>query len=206
MNAGVQGAGAPSAGELAVVPTALLIDAQFIAIARSNPVNAELLHRLPALGLPQCHLTAGCLFQALWNQRSGQPPDAGVSDYDVFYFDDSDLSWQAEDTVIRRAQALFAGLNATVEIRNQARVHLWYPQRFGAPYPPLQSAQDGIDRYLVECTCMGIQVDTGQLYAPHGLADLQAGRLRINPKFAQPAMFAAKAASYRQRWPWLQVV
>ena len=107
MNAGVQGAGAPSAGELAVVPTALLIDAQFIAIARSNLVNAELLRRLPALGLPQCHLTAGCLFQALWNQRSGQPPDAGVSDYDVFYFDDSDLSWQAEDTVIRRAQALF---------------------------------------------------------------------------------------------------
>lgn len=183
-----------------------LTHAQFIAIARSNPVNAELLRRLPALGLPQCHLTAGCLFQALWNQRSGQPPDAGVSDYDVFYFDGSDLSWQAEDTVIRRAQALFADLNATVEIRNQARVHLWYPQRFGAPYPPLQSAQDGIDRYLVECTCVGIQVDTGQLYAPHGLADLQAGRLRINPKFAQPAMFAAKAASYRQRWPWLQVV
>ena len=53
---------------------------------------------------------------------------------------------------------------------------------------------------------MGIQVDTGQLYAPHGLADLQAGRLRINPGFAQPAMFAAKAAGYRQRWPWLQVV
>ena len=161
---------------------------------------------MPHLGLSEWWLTAGAVFQNVWNAVKGHAPGYGIKDYDVFYFDDSDLSWQAEDTVIRRAQALLADLNATVEIRNQARVHLWYPQRFGAPYPPLQSAQDGIDRYLVECTCVGIQVDTGQLYAPHGLADLQAGRLRINPRFAQPAMFAAKAAGYRQRWPWLQVV
>ena len=179
---------------------------QFLAIAGQNPINAELLRRLPALGLEQCHLTAGCLFQALWNRHTGRAADWGVNDYDIFYFDDSDLSWEAEDAVIRRAQAQLGDLGANIEIRNQARVHLWYPQRFNAPYPRLRSARDGMDRYLIACTCVGIDVATGALYAPDGLADLAAGRLRINPRLPQPAMFEAKARSYRERWPWLSIV
>lgn len=176
----------------------------FIALARSNPANAALLDRLPALDLPQCHLVAGCLFQAAWNTAAGQAPDAGVHDYDIFYYDDSDLSWEAEDAVIRRVAALDLGL--PVEPRNQARVHLWYESRFGPGYPPLASARDGIDRYLVECTCVGIEVATGALYAPYGLGDLEAGVLRINPHNARPDLFRAKAESYRARWPWLTII
>jgi hypothetical protein len=40
----------------------------FIVCAMSNPANAALLYRLPSLTLNQCHLTAGCLFQAVWNR------------------------------------------------------------------------------------------------------------------------------------------
>lgn len=178
---------------------------EFVTIARQNPINAALLQRLPALGLNQCHLTAGCLFQAWWNRHSGRPAGWGVKDYDIFYFDDNDLSWEAEDAVIRKAEQLLADLGARIEIRNQARVHLWYPQRFNAPYPQLRSARDGMDRYLIACTCVGIDVTSGELYAPDGLVDLAAGRLRINPRFAQPAMFEAKARSYQERWPWLTV-
>lgn len=46
-------------------------------------------------------------------------------DYDLFYFDDSDISWAAKDLVISRGQELFADVAVDVEIRNQARVHLW---------------------------------------------------------------------------------
>ena len=66
-----------------------------IRIAMTNPVNAQIYTRLPELGLNQCMLTAGCLFQAVWNHQSQRPPEWGVKDYDVFYFDD-DLSWEAE--------------------------------------------------------------------------------------------------------------
>ena len=94
-----------------------------------DPVNAALATRLPGLGLEQGFLTAGCLFQAVWNRSAGRPPGWGVKDYDVFYFDDSDLSWEAEDAVIRRVHEAVADLGATVEVKNQARVHLWYAQR-----------------------------------------------------------------------------
>lgn len=179
--------------------------ARFIDCARQDPMNAALLDRLPGLGLPQAHLTAGCLFQAWWNRRAGHPVGCGVKDYDIFYFDDRDLSWEAEDAVIRRAQAAVGVPGAAIEVRNQARVHLWYPDRFGAPCPQLRSARDGIDRFLVACTCLGIAVATGELYAPYGLDEVQAGTLRPNPLIGQPHLFARKAAGYRARWPFLTI-
>ncbi|MBY8821831.1 nucleotidyltransferase family protein [Sphingomonas colocasiae] len=172
----------------------------------ANPANAALVARLPALGLNQCHLVAGCLFQAVWNRASGHAPGWGIKDYDIFYFDDGDLSWDAEDGVIRAVDALTADLGVTVEVRNQARVHLWYAERFGTGYPQLRSARDGIDRYLIACTCVGIEVATGEFYAPDGLDDLARGVLRMNPRNPRPALFREKAESYRSRWPWLTVV
>lgn len=177
----------------------------FVGCARLNLANVALLSRLPSLGLRQCYLTAGCLFQAAWNRSSGQAADWGVKDYDIFYFDDSDLSWDAEDSAICRVSALSDELGIKVEIRNQARVHLWYEQRFGAGYPQLASARDGIDRYLISCTCVGIDVASGQLYAPNGLADLEDGILRMNPLNPRPSLFRQKASDYQKRWPWLAV-
>ncbi|HWK45012.1 MAG TPA: nucleotidyltransferase family protein [Stellaceae bacterium] len=181
---------------------------KFIDQALTNPLNRIILERLPTLGLPDAWLVAGCLYQTVWNRLAGRSPGALIKDYDIFYFDDADLSWDAEDRAIRRAERCFADLGITVELRNQARVHLWYAERFGPGYPALRSSRDGIDRYLVECTCVALAPTPGgapELYAPYGLGDLYDGILRPNPINPRPALFAAKAASYRARWPWLRV-
>lgn len=172
----------------------------------ANPVNAELLRRLPSLGLGECFLTASCLFQATWNRMSGHPASWGVKDYDVFYFEANDLSWEAEDVVIRRARTLLADLRVNVEVKNQARVHLWYQQRFNASYPQLTSSRDGIDRFLISCTCVGIEVETGALYAPNGLREVFEGILCMNQKNSQPIHFRQKALDYQLRWPWLRIL
>ena len=82
-------------------------------VALANPVNALITARLPALGLNQCMLTAGCLFQAIWNQQAQRPLDWGVKDYDIFYFD-PDLSWEAEDQVIQAGRQLFHDLDVNI--------------------------------------------------------------------------------------------
>lgn len=174
-------------------------------IALANPINADIVARLPSLGLDQCLLTAGCLFQAVWNNQAGRSPAWGVKDYDVFYFD-NDLSWEAEDQVIQRARGLFEDLDATIEIKNQARVHLWYSQRFGSTYPQLHSAREGVDRYLVAGTCIALEVATGEVYAPYGLTDTAQGVLRLNPHTPQPQLFEQKARSYQARWSWLRIL
>ena len=171
----------------------------------ANPFNGVLLHRLAALALPDCHLVARCLFQPVWNAVSGRDPAWGIKDYDVCYFDGADLSWEAEDRVVHRVAAATADLPVTVEVRNQARVHLWYRDRFGEDYPVLTSARAGIDRYLIRCTCVGIRVADDDLYAPDGFEDLVAGVLRLNPVDPRPTLFRQKAESYRARWPWLRI-
>ena len=176
-----------------------------IEIAMANPANAEIARRLPSIGLDQCMLTAGCLFQAVWNHQAGLPAAWGIKDYDVFYFDE-DVSWEAENEVIVAARKLFYDLDVNIEIKNQARVHLWYGQRFGRAYPKLQSAKDGIDRYLIAGTCIGLDVVTGEVYAPYGLSDVEEGLLRINPVNHQPDLFDQKARSYQARWPFLRRV
>jgi hypothetical protein len=98
------------------------------------------------------------------------------------------------------------GFGVNVEFKNQGRVHLWYSQRFGGTYSRLESARDGIDRYLVAGTCIGLDVVTGEVYAPYGLEDLDDGVLRINPANPRPDLFEQKAKSYQVRWPWLKVV
>ena len=184
----------------------MLDTASFREMALANPNNRRLLTGLAQLALPQGHLTAGCLFQSVWNVLSGRPAEENIKDYDVFYFDGSDLSWEAEDAVIRRVAPLAERLGLPVEVKNQARVHLWYRQRFGGDYPQLRSVQDGISRYLVRCTCVGVDAATGKVFAPDGFADLEAGLLRINPLIPQPGKWQVKAESYRARWPWLKII
>ena len=181
-----------------------MTEGEFLRLVRRNPVNAAILDRLPALGAPQAHLVAGCLFGAVWNAQAGRPPAENVNDYDLFY-SDPDPSYEAEDAVIRRAATLFADLGVRVEVRNQARVHLWFEQKFGQTRPPIGSARQGIDQFLVRCTCLGID-EHGQLYAPCGLDELEAGILRPNPLNSDDGrLYRAKVESYRRRWPWLRV-
>lgn len=182
---------------------------RFLQLALRNPINAALLERLPALGLPDGYLVSGCLFQTVWNHLYGHAPAHGILDYDVFYFDASDLSWEAEDAVIRRCDAAFSDLDGIVEVRNQARVHLWYPQKFGGPYPPLTSSRDGIDTFLNRSSCFGVRREPDgrlEVYAPHGFTDVFRGVVRPNPRIDRPAIYYRKAARWRKEWPRLTVL
>ena len=123
------------------------LESQFQSAVLTNPYNREILARLSELALGDAWLVSGCLFQTVWNVLDGHEPVRGIKDYDIFYFD-PDTSWEAEDKAIKAARALFADLSVEVELRNQARVHLWYEQKFDVPCPQFRSACDGIDHFL----------------------------------------------------------
>lgn len=180
---------------------------QFIRDALQNRHNRAILERLPELGLPDAWLVAGCLFQTVWNVQSGQSPEAHIKDYDLFYFDACDLSEAAEARINEQVSASFSGLGILVEAKNQARVHTWYEDYFGFPYPALGSSMDGIDRFLVRCTCVGLKAGTSgpQLYAPNGLQTLYQGTLSPNPLCHHLPLFEKKAKAYQERWDWLQI-
>lgn len=180
---------------------------RFVAQVLANPCNRAILEAWDALDLQDGWLVAGCLFQTVWNLRTGRAPQEGIKDYDIFYFDAGDLSAQAEARVQARVDAALGFLGVPVEARNQARVHLWYEDFFGFPYPALRDARDGIDRFLIPCTCVGLRRRAGryELYAPNGLDVLYQGLLAPNPLTPHLPLFRAKAASYQARWDWLRI-
>ncbi|WP_293935532.1 nucleotidyltransferase family protein [Iodobacter sp.] len=179
------------------------MQATFLANVLQNRNNAKIIERWDALGLKEGWLVAGCLFQTIWNSLSGQAPESNIKDYDFFYFDATDLSVAAEREVQLHVEGVLAELNITVEVANQARVHCWYEADFGHPYSPLGSAKEGIDRFLIPATCVGI--NNKEVYAPNGLQLLYEGLLTPNPLTPHEPLFIRKATSYQQRWPWLRI-
>ena len=181
---------------------------QFLTAALRNPVNPAITNELYRLALPDAWLVSGCLVQTVWNVLTGRPIDHGISDYDIFYFD-PDTSWEAEDAVIRELRARLGHLGVAIEARNQARVHLWYPDKHGLPYPALSRSTDGIDRFLTENTQIGIRRTTRgyDVYAPNGFDDVAGMIVRPNrtPNFS-PANYATKAERWKALWPELTVL
>jgi hypothetical protein len=180
---------------------------EFVAAALANPINRTIVERLPLLGLPDCWLVSGALFQTVWNVKTGRDPQYGIKDYDIFYFD-PDTSYEAEDAAIGKARDVFADVGADIEVRNQARVHLWYEEKFGMPYPALTRTADGIDRFLMHAAQVGIcrKGDRYDVYAPHGLDDIDGMVIRPNRTSNFNAdRYREKAARWKRLWPELDV-
>jgi hypothetical protein len=183
--------------------------ARFRSVLARNLTLTKVLTRAATMDLPGWYLVAGCFYQTVWNVVTGQPPEAGILDYDLAYFDDSDLSWDAEDAVIHAGQKVFAGLPEPAQIRNQARVHLWYEQKFGVPCPPHESTEAAIDTFEATTVCLGVRVEPGgrwRIYAPHGLADVFNLVVRPNPLLAPRHVYQAKTARWQRQWPTLTVL
>ena len=111
--------------------------------------------------------------------------------------------------MIRRLHGALGEFAAKVEARNQARVHLWYGEKHGLPYPPLRCSTEGIDRFLTRNTRIGIRQtpDGYAAYAPDGFDDAAGLIVRPNPgpNFS-PANYAAKAERWKALWPEVTVL
>ncbi|XUM24708.1 nucleotidyltransferase family protein [Bradyrhizobium oligotrophicum S58] len=180
----------------------------FVASVLRNPINAAIIDVLRAAALPDAWIVAGCLTQTVWNVRTGRPIHHGINDYDIFYFD-PDTSWDAEDAVIRRMASRLHGVDAKVEVRNQARVHLWYPAKHGRSYPAVTRSTDGIDRFLTVNTQVGLRPTLAgyELYAPKGLDDI--AQMIVRPNYTanfSVTNYAAKAQRWKALWPEITVI
>jgi hypothetical protein len=177
---------------------------RFEAIVRANPDLMHLLVRIRALRLPQWRLVAGCLYQTVWNALTGRARGTGIKDYDLIYFDGGDLSWAAEDRVIRRVAAVTRDCIGPVEVRNQARVHLWFETRFRTPYSQLSSADEALGRYASAVHAVGVRLeedDRLDVAAPFGLDDLFAMVIRPNRALDNAVSHTRKAQRAQAIWP-----
>jgi hypothetical protein len=90
-----------------------------------------------------------------------------------------------------------------VEVRNQARVHLWFEEKFGEAYGPLSCTAEALERFASATFAVGVRLESDDrlhIEAPFGLADLFALRLSPNPR-RKTVGFARASEDVRRRWP-----
>ena len=181
--------------------------AQLGTILLSHPVLGEVLRRAPALELKDYCVGAGCICQSVWNTQDGLPPLHGISDVDFVYFD-PDLSYEKEDRVIRRVQEAFGDLPLKFDVKNQARVHLWYRDHFGTDIAPYHSLEAAIATWPTTATAVGARLEGASLkiIAPFGLSDLFSRIVRPNKAQITEAIYRSKWEKWQKRWDGLTVI
>lgn len=178
-------------------------------IVRADEHLMTLLVTARALDLPQHRVVAGCIYQTVWNVLTGRPRGTGINDYDVIYFNPVDLSKESETAVEALVSSRLANFPAPVEVRNQARVHLWFEDYFGIKYPALLRADEAIERYASATHAVGVRLtpdDRLDIFAPFGLSDIFGMTIRPNYALPNKATHERKAIRAKAVWPELTVV
>lgn len=185
------------------------LDARLAAIVRADSGLMHVLTTVRGLGLNDWRVFSGAVYQSVWNAVTGRPAGYGIRDYDLGYFD-PDVSWDAEDAVIKRVAAAFQPpVRDMVEVRNQARVHLWFEGRFGEPYEALTGTDEALARFVAPAFAVGLRLeddDTISLAAPFGLEDVFSLTIRPNPNRPLARGWDKAVANATARWPELTII
>ena len=187
------------------------MDSQAQTLARhvaSSPSLTAILDSWTEISLPDCWLAGSGIAQTVWNAAFGLPPDHGKADLDLVYFDADDLSAATERAHEARLRATFANIDLKLDLENQARVHLWYADRFGFAIPPYRSAAQAIATFPTTSAAIGIRPGAQglELVAPFGLTDLLTPIVRPNKTQITRDVYEAKIKRWKSVWPLLKTV
>ena len=185
------------------------LEARLAAIVRADPGLMQVLTTVRGLGLNDWRVFSGAVYQSVWNVVTGRSAGYGIRDYDLGYFD-PDTSWDAEDAVIKCVAAAFdPPFRDMVEVRNQARVHLWFAGTFGEPYEALTGTDEALARFVAPAFAVGVRLeddDTVSVAAPFGLEDVFSLTIRPNPRRPLAKGWDKAVANARARWPELTII
>ena len=176
-------------------------------ILRQNEPLYHVIAESASLKLPKYYIGAGCIAQTVWNYQNGNPPLFGINDIDFVYFD-ADLSFEAENAIIETVQNAFSDCPLHMDIKNQARVHLWYKTHFGYDILPYTSVSSAINTWPTTATAVGVCLSDKkwQVYAPYGLNDLFSQIVRPNKVQITEEIYKNKVEKWQKNWPSLQIV
>lgn len=180
-----------------------------IQIIQQNKVLMQVIDGVKSLGLDNYYIGAGCIVQTVWNSLTNRPFNYGITDIDIVYYDDQDLSFEAENSIVNRAANMFEDIPIALDIKNQARVHLWYKDKFGIELRPYLSLEDAIESWPTTATSLGVRQDEGGnwiIYAPFGLEDVFQMTLRANKRLISEVIYVNKVNKWLAKWPELKVI
>ncbi|MFI8685812.1 nucleotidyltransferase family protein [Rossellomorea sp. NPDC077527] len=178
-------------------------------VTKSEPIN-RLLKILRDINLPfEYYVGAGCIANTVWNEISCYPFEYGISDVDIVYYDSGNKTLESEKEIKENLLNLLGDFPFKLDVKNQARVHLWYKEKFGFSIEPYHSLNSAIDTWPTTATALGLRQekdDTLKIYAPYQLEDLFSMVVRPNKRMITREIYENKANKWQEKWPKLLVI
>lgn len=176
-------------------------------IIKQNDLLYSLICLAEQAELKNYYIGAGCIAQTVWNYQSGNDPMYGISDFDFVYFDEADLSYETEEKIGEKIKSLISG-RVEIDVKNEARVHLWYKSHFGYDIQPYISIESAINTWPTTATSVGVRIENSRLlvYAPFGLNDLFGRIVKANKAQITKEIYEKKVSKWLPKWPELTVI
>jgi uncharacterized protein len=177
------------------------------ALVRESPLLMDALRAVRAVDPPDWLVSAGVIRDLVWDALHDRSP-AVPRDIDVGFFDPLALAPAREATVTAALRQRAPDL--PWDAKNQAAVHLWYPQRFGVAVEPFRSTAEAVGTFPETASCVGLRLEGNDdllIVAPYGLDDLFGLVCRHNPARVPVSFYAQRVSEkgWRERWPKLSV-
>lgn len=177
-------------------------------ILKNNVYLYDTLERIAVMENKTMYLASGSIAQTVWNYQENRPLMEGISDFDIIYFDE-DLSYETEDKVIKSIKSMTKDIPVKLDIKNQARVHLWIKEKWKREMEhPYTSSEDAIRSWSSTASCTGIQLVNGELkiFAPYGLNDIFGQIMRPNKEKVFKELYDIKVKKWKKNFPFLNII
>lgn len=181
-------------------------ESRLLDILLASPAFRSFFECAHKIHLPNWYLAGGALTQTVWNALLGLDPLHGLKDLDIVYFnrDETEVVGQLRRIEI---QSLLAACPLVIDVVNQARVHEWYPEKYGYEIAPYHSSEEGMSTWL-PAFCVGVTVVEGALrvFAPRGLEDTFAMVVRPNKRQITEEIYQCMTTRLTKAWPAIKVM
>ena len=178
-------------------------------VSKNEPL-IRVLKVLKVLNLPfEYYVGAGCITNTVWNDISGYHLEYGLSDIDIVYYEPEDKTSESEKKLKEKLLNRLGDFPFKLDVKNQARVHLWYEKKFGFSIEPYQSLEAAIDSWPTTATALGLRKEQDgsyTIYATYDLDDLFSMIVRPNKLMITREIYENKAKKWREKWPELMIV
>ena len=165
------------------------------------------LELLQSSNLRDYYIGAGAVNQTVFNYYHGFNLEYGIKDFDIVYYD-KDISYEKEDKIIKEIKSLIKNIDVEVDIKNEARAHLWYKDKFGFEIEPYKNTEEAISRWGATITCVGVRLERDKLivFAPYGLNDVFNLIVRPIQEDFKEEIYVKRAEKWVEKWPKLKVI
>ncbi len=155
------------------------------------------------------YIGAGAIAQTIWNIQTNRPLDYGIDDIDIVYYNPKNTEEKHEKKVVECLNQKLEEYPLWIDVKNEARVHLWYRNKFGYDIEPYKSIEDAIDTWPTTATSLGISKISEkcwEIYAPFGFMDVFNMKIIANNRQITKEIYDIKVKKWTQKWPELDVV